>query len=286
MPELPEVETIRRDLEAHILNKKITSLEVLSPQTIRGKISDFKKPVFNNCFKRIDRVGKLLIFVLQEDQYLLTHLKMTGQFILEEKKKRLSGGHPFTNIEASLPNKFTRVVFSFSSGAKLYFNDLRRFGFMQVVDDVGLQKARARFGIEPIDHKFTLAYFKNLLKKRKTKLKALLLDQTLIAGLGNIYADEACFFAGVLPDRTARSLNDYEVRKLHAACRRVLELGIKNRGTSFSNYIDLKGQKGKHYDFLNVYGRGNKKCKKCKKHIIKKVRLVGRGTHFCPHCQV
>ena len=286
MPELPEVETIRRDLEEHILNKKITEVQVLAQKSIRGACAGFQRTLKNNHFIKIDRVGKLLIFVLPKKTHLLTHLKMTGQFILVQKTKRFSGGHPFTNIETPLPNKFTRVIFNFSNGATLYFNDLRRFGFMQIVDEIGLAKTRSRFGLEPLDTKFTLAHFATLLKNKKTRLKALLLDQTLIAGLGNIYADEACFLAGVLPGRAAESLSVKEIKKLHTACKKVLKLGIKNRGTSFSNYIDLKGQKGKHYDFLNVYGRGNKNCKKCRRQIIKKIRLVGRGTHFCPNCQV
>src|SRR3989344_1181663 len=285
MPELPEVETIRRDLTEHILNRKINEVQVLAQESIRGSYTGFQRVLKNNRFIKIDRVGKLLIFVLPKKTYLLTHLKMTGQFILVQKTKRLSGGHPFTNIEAPLPNKFTRVIFNFANGAKLYFNDLRRFGYMQIVNEAGLEKTRSRFGLEPLSTEFSLVHFANLLKNKKTKLKALLLDQTLIAGLGNIYADEACFLAGVLPGRASGSLKASEIKKLQAACIKVLKLGIKNRGTSFSNYIDLKGQKGKHYEFLNVYGRKNKNCKRCKKHTIKKIRLVGRGTHFCPACQ-
>ncbi len=285
MPELPEVETIRRDLEEHIVNKKIVGVKVLAPKTIRGATVSFQRMIKNNHFVKVDRIGKLLIFHLPKNIYLLTHLKMTGQFIFVQKTKRFSGGHPFTDLGAELPNKFTRVIFTFSNGATLYFNDLRRFGYMQLVNKEGLEKAKTKFGLEPLNKEFSLAHFATLLKNKKTKLKALLLDQSLIAGLGNIYADEACFLAGILPNRPAESLNPTEIKKMHAACKKVLELGIKNRGTSFSDYLDLKGQKGGHYDFLNVYGRANKNCKKCKKYLIKKVRLVGRGTHYCPVCQ-
>src|SRR3989344_3792005 len=193
MPELPEVETIRRDLEGKIVRKKITDVEIRAKKIVKMNLGEFVAVLKGNQFSKIDRRGKLLIFNLKtKDKFLLVHLKMTGQLINRYDHKTIAGGHNLPKNIGELPNKFTHLIFSLADGSKLFYNDMRKFGYMKIVD----QAERARiltenFGIDAIDEKFTLAVFKKILEKKKGAIaKAALLDQISIAGIGNIYADE------------------------------------------------------------------------------------------------
>ena len=214
MPELPEVETIRRGLSDKILNKKIINIEVRKPNLLRNKIIDFKTCLKQNSILSINRIGKLLIFNLADNNYLLIHLKMTGQLIYSFKNGLVAGGHQET-IADELPSKYSYIIFNFIDGSSLFFNDMRQFGYLQVVDSVGEQVSRAKFGIEPLTKNFTLKRFKGIMEHRRGVLKALLLNQQIIAGIGNIYADEICFRAKILPTRTVDSLADSEIKKLY-----------------------------------------------------------------------
>lgn len=288
MPELPEVETIRRDLEKKIAKNKIKGIEILAAKSVHNKSSEFLKVLVDNNFSHIERRGKLLMFALDKAGkygYMLVHLRMTGQLIYRHKKQLLAGGHSQTAMDTAVPNKFTRVVFTFSDGGQLFFNDLRRFGYLKLVSVEEKEKiVKNNFGIEPLTPDYTLESFSNLFKKRQTNLKALLLNQKLISGIGNIYADEACFDAHILPFRKVFTLTKEEIKKLFHTIEHVLKLSIKNRGTTFNNYVDSDGQTGSHINFLNVYGRDGEKCKRCKNIILKK-KHAGRGTHYCPKCQ-
>ena len=298
MPELPEVETIARDLSENIRHQKIISLDLLSSKSARNAASFFKNNLIGDCFKKISRRGKLLIFALQKtDKFLLIHLKMTGQLIYLNKKTKLAGGHSLNNrvnkksdtfldsVGGELPNKHTRVVIEFANGAKLFFNDLRRFGYLKIVDVNELNKIlENNYGPEPLTPEFSFKYLEELLKHRKTKIKALLLDQKLVAGLGNIYVDEALFAAGIMPERLALTLKAEEIKKLFIATNVLIKNAIKHRGTTFSNYVDSKGKRGNYSRFLKVYGRKNEKCYKCGT-LITRIKLAGRGTHYCAHCQ-
>jgi formamidopyrimidine-DNA glycosylase len=241
-----------------------------------------------NNFSHIERRGKLLMFALKKTDkfaYLLVHLKMTGQLIFKQKNKLLVGGHNVSVKDLDLPNKFTRVIFYFADGSQLFFNDMRRFGYLKLVSKEEKEKiVKNNFGIEPLTTDYTLEAFTALFKKRKTNIKALLLNQKLISGIGNIYADEVCFCARVLPFRSVQSLTKLEIKKLFSCVEHVLKIAINNRGTTFSDYVDSEGNIGKHVDFLNVYGRNREKCKRCK-HIILKKKHAGRGTHYCSSCQ-
>ena len=295
MPELPEVETIRRDLCQKILNKKIVKVNIVNPKSVRNSRRDFLSGLRGNKIKSIDRVGKLMVFCLPEKEFLLVHLKMTGQLIYKQGKKIIAGGHgepesafgrPGDKVMANLavPNKHTRVIITFADKSKLFFNDLRLFGYMKKVGRAEKDKIAAAFGIEPLTRGFSLAKFAAIFKNRKTSLKAILLNQNLIAGLGNIYVDEVCFRAGLKPNRSAGNLAKTEIAKLYQAIQFILKKAIAKRGTTFNNYIDADGNKGNFIKYLQVYGQGGAPCKKCK-NLLKKIRLSGRGTVFCEKCQ-
>lgn len=291
MPELPEVEIIRQDLRLKILNTKIVHCEIYKARSVGGEVAKFKKVLVNNEIAEIDRRGKLLIFKLKHGQTsVLVHLKMTGQLIYERDKKGrveiVAGGHKMSESDIDgLPNKHTRVAFVFSDGGELFFNDLRLFGYMKLADQDIVARALKRFGPEPFTKDFTFEYFKTIFKSRKnTNVKALLLNQELIAGLGNIYVDEACWCAGVKPARRVGKVTADEQKKLFACIPKILKEALKHRGTTFRNFLDSNGKKGNYTDFLKAYDRDGLPCKRCKT-ILKKIKVAGRGTHFCPGCQ-
>ncbi len=288
MPELPEVETVRQDLRQKILGKKITQLEMLKTKLNKKEAIEFESNITGNSFQEIERYGKLLVFVLQKSgQYMLVHLKMTGQLVYRLKDSVVMGGHSFSKIESVLPGKHTRIIFTFSDGSKLFFNDLRRFGYIKVVNNRELENILARFGMEPLKENFTLKSFSELIKKKKMVLKALLMNQALVAGIGNIYADEICFAAGILPERKTTSLTAAEIEKLYLSANKIIKKAIESRGTTFNNYVDGEGKKGSFVKFLQVYGRQGKMCLRCndEKVLVKKKKAAGRGTHFCEQCQ-
>ncbi len=315
MPELPEVETIRQDLRRKILNKKIVRVVVYNSKSVGGKNTEFVRALTGNSISEIDRRGKLLIFHLshalssraesrdpsirslgslgRDDNKLvgvLVHLKMTGQLIYERQIKNkieiVAGGHKMSERDIdALPNQWTRVAFVFQDGGEIFFNDQRIFGYMKLVSPEALEKTLTKFGPEPFPPSFTFDYFSSLFKKRaKTPIKAMLLNQELIAGLGNIYVDEACFCAGVRPTRRVGSVTTVEQKKLFTCIPKILHEALKHRGTTFRNFLDSSGKKGNYTDFLKVYDRDGQPCKKCGTTILK-TRAAGRGTHYCPQCQ-
>jgi len=282
MPELPEVETVRRDLQKHLLNKKIKSVTVLNPKTVGGKPEDFATSLQGAFLKDILRRGKLLIFKLNKPNlFLLTHLKMTGQLIYLIKNEVYAGGHG----ESDTAGKYARVIITFADQSRLFFNDLRKFGYMKLVDQEELDKFILKnYGPEPLDKDFILSDFIATLKKRRRNIKSVLLDQKIVTGLGNIYVDEVLFAAGVRPMRLASEITKLEATKIFTAIPKILNLAIKHRGTTFNNYVDGKGRKGNFSKMLKVYGRAKESCLICSNAIIK-TKIAGRGTHYCPHCQ-
>jgi formamidopyrimidine-DNA glycosylase len=293
MPELPEVETLRRDLNKRLIGLVFSKVKVFNFKNITPSTRIISKKLLGLKVKDINRRGKLLIFKLSDqDINLLVHLKMTGQLIYQDKREVLAGGHSLSDnnslldsIGGKLPNRFTRVQFNFSNKAQLFFNDLRKFGYIKLVDRKKLKDILANsFGPEPLSKEFSLEFFSKLLKNRNLSIKALLLNQMAIAGLGNIYVDESLFIAKIKPNRLSSSLKKREVENLRLAIIDILTLAIKYRGTTFSDFVDLKGQKGNFSKFLQVYGRNGEKCFKCGSNI-RKIKLAGRGTHYCPSCQ-
>lgn len=286
MPELPEVETIRQDLQKKIVNKKITQIVINKEKIVHNNSKEFVSRLKNQSIKNIERIGKLIIFKFHKTSFsLLIHLKMTGQLIYKQNQEITAGGHNYPALSKKLPNKHTHVIFKFADKSKLFFNDLRQFGYLKITDAEETKSTISKYGIEPLTKNFTLANFSQIIKNKKTKIKNFLLDQKNIAGIGNIYADEICFDAGVLPDRTLNSLKKSEIIKLFSGCQKIIKKAIKHRGTTFSDYRDTNGKKGNFLQFLQVYGRGQQLCLKCNKNTIIKKKIAGRGTHYCANCQ-
>lgn len=286
MPELPEVETVRLQLWQRLRGKTVEKVKILNQKSVKSD-KNFARKLKGLTIKDIDRVGKLLIFSFkgESDIFLLAHLKMTGQlFVTDGKGKvRAQGGHE-TPHDHTLPNRHTRVIIYFKEGATLYFNDQRIFGYLTLTDKAGAGFARARFGPEPHNGNFDFDYFWRGLERSRQNIKARLLDQTFIAGLGNIYADESLFRAGLRPARPANSLTLSEAKKLVREAAKVLKEAIAHGGTTFQSFKDSTGAKGNYTRRLKVFARHGQPCLKCG-HTITKTRVAGRGTHFCPECQ-
>ncbi|MCX5698393.1 MAG: DNA-formamidopyrimidine glycosylase [Candidatus Omnitrophica bacterium] len=265
MPELPEVETIKTDLQKIILGKKIIQVNIYNPKVIREPLpAIFKKSLEGLSIKRILRRGKLLILELSNGKFLTMHLKMTGQLVTP------GGG------------KSSRVAFVLDGGRILDFNDQRLFGELRLVSDWKKLEFVQRLGPEPFD--LTSVDFKDMLLKRKTEIKPLLLDQSFISGIGNIYAAEILFRAKINPQRLARSLVKKEQLLLYQEIQKVLKSAIKYGGSSVDDYVRVSGKNGDYARFHRVYGREGKPCFVCAS-PIKRIAQGGRGTYFCPRCQ-
>ena len=285
MPELPEVETIRRGLQAKIVNKKIIKIEIHKTKQIQGDIFEFRKKLIGNSFSKVERVGKLLIFKLKKgDDYLLVHLKMTGQLIYKHQKNIVVGGHNLP-ISQELPNKYSHIILYFSDKSILFYNDLRQFGYFKIVSHLAKEEIRKKYGLEPLSKDFIWPNFLLAINKKSSILKSVLLNQQILAGIGNIYADEICFRASVRPDRRVSTLEDQDKKKIFQACHYIMDKAVKSGGTTFSDYRTADGNGGVYVKYLKVYGRAKQLCLKCKKTEIKKQKIAGRGTHFCPTCQ-
>lgn len=286
MPELPEVETIKNDLNKKILNKKIKKVDLFFKKIIKSPFKNFISTLEGNSFKKVERRGKLLVFTLaKKNEYLTIHLRMTGQLIYKNGKEIIAGGHKTKGNIVDLPNKHTHFILHFDDGSQLFFNDLRRFAIVQIVNQKKLESILNNFGKEPLGKNFSLKIFKEIVKNKKGNIKAFLLNQKHLAGIGNIYADESLFEAGISPKRKIDSLTKREIEKLYQAIRKILRKAIQYRGTTFYTYADAHGQQGNFTKFLKVYQREGKKCLRCKKGIIQKTKIAGRGTRYCPKCQ-
>lgn len=284
MPELPEVETVRRQLTPAILDRAIERVEVLHDKITRDDPA-LPDKLTGEHFSDISRIGKLLIFHLEPSgAYLLCHLKMTGQLLFCDEGDLTGGGHTLTKSDLNLPNRHTRVIFHFTDGSQLFFNDMRLFGYFKTVDEETKQKIVDSYGIEPLTDNYTRENFEKALQNRKTTIKALLLNQTVISGLGNIYVDEACFLSGVRPERTVGKLSPSERDLLYKNCEHVIREALENKGTTFYSFTRSDGRKGNHSDHLQVFRREGQPCYTCGTPIIK-TRVAGRGTHYCPTCQ-
>ncbi len=293
MPELPEVETIRRGLMGKIVGKTIAEVEVRVPKLFQGD----RALVQGHQVKKISRRAKILAIGLDNGYNLLFHLKMTGQLIyIDRNNERFAGGHPDHNWHAKLPNSTTAIVFNFGDQTHLYFNDLRKFGWCKVLTDVQLEEIfRDSYGPEPIDivdnlvgktDEFTVEYLLSWAKKIPNRsIKQFLLDQKIIAGIGNIYADEAVFLAGIMPTRKVKEISPEEWQKLVECVKMVLENGVKYGGTTDSDYVNADGKKGGMQDYLNVYHREDLPCTNNCGGVIKRMTVGGRGTHYCENCQ-
>jgi formamidopyrimidine-DNA glycosylase len=272
MPELPEVETVRRSLAEALAGRRIAEVTRIAwERTIADPSPElFRELLHDREILGIDRRAKYLIIRLDRDESLVVHLRMTGRLTIEDDQAE--------------PDAHTHVVLRLDGGGQVFFHDTRKFGRLWLLDHEGLAVLEQRLGPEPLDQALTAEEFRTLLRRRKGRLKPLLLDQRLIAGLGNIYADEALWLARLHPLRTVPSLQDEEIDRLFDAIQSVLRSAVERRGTSFSDYRDGWGQPGDNQHFLQVYDRAGQPCSRCGAPIERTV--VGqRGTHFCPTCQ-
>jgi len=266
MPELPEVETIRRQLEKEIINKRIKEVLIKDRRLIKGVSSNvFKSKAEGAYFKKILRRGKVLILQIKKNSFIIFHLRISGWIMLSK------------NIE-----EFSRVIFKLSNNNMLEFCDQRALGEIRLVDDWHSLPIVKKMGPEPFDLK--REEFIGLFKARRTKIKPLLMDQSFLAGVGNAYAQEAVFCAGVNPQKGADSLREEELNKIYDCLIGILKESLNKKGSSLDTYRQLNGAPGGYAPLLRVYGRKDKPCFRCGYSIERKV-IGGRGTYFCPHCQ-
>lgn len=289
MPEGPEVETIRRGLELGLVGQTLAGVDVVFegsfpvPAGVRDGLLAGAK------VSHVERRGKVLMVHLDNGHALLFHLKMTGQVVLVKADgERFAGGHPTESMAARLPDRSTRVVFEFAGGDRLYFNDQRKFGWIKLVpdDEVRLDALVARMGPEVLSEGFTVTWLQAALTRHgRAPVKAVILDQSVAPGIGNIYADESLNLARVHPARLAGSLTAAEVKRLHAAMREIIGLGIEHGGTSFSHYVNSLGGEGDYLEHARVFHREGERCREHPDTLVVKTRVAGRGTYICPKCQ-
>ena len=277
MPELPEVETIRRTLAPHLAGRTFTQIEVLDPRLLRGLLTKdvFAAALMGRTATQVDRRGKYLLVRLSDQVTWVIHLRMSGR--LEWRASEMDAADV----------RFLRVRLGLDDGSVLDVIDMRRFVTLFLFGPMedGMPKGLRDLGPEALDPaSFTPRYLRERREGRTVTIKGLLLDQRVVAGLGNIYADEALHRARIHPGRQAGTLTEPEVRRLHAAIRAVLKDGIEHLGVSFSLYRDAEGRPGFMSDYLRVYGRAGKPCTTCGETIVRS-RVAGRGTALCPRCQ-
>jgi len=287
MPELPEVETVRRGLFKLIVGKKIRTVSSDTARSFPNAAHDVEQFLIGSTVKDVRRRAKVLMIDLSTNYTLVIHLKMTGQLVFVGKSKRFGAGHPNDSLVDTLPDKSTRVTFDFNDGSRLYFNDQRKFGWVRLIPtpEVPNIDFMKKVGPEPLESDFTAKQFAERFKRRaRTTIKAALLDQTVIAGVGNIYADESLWGAKIHPSRLVESITGAEFKRLYTEVRAVMNLSIEKGGSTNRNYVNAEGKKGSYMDFARVFRREGLPCPRCGTTIIK-IKVAGRGTHICPHCQ-
>ncbi len=288
MPELPEVETLVRGLRDKVVGQKINSVEPRLAKSVGGSPAAFKKAVEGAKIIGAERRGKLIVLRLDNKKTMLIHLKLTGQLIFEGKDGLTNrGGHHQKAYEAPPPNKYTHIIFNFSSGAKLYFNDLRKFGWMKIADSRGLiTRIHADIAEDPLSKDYNVDEFIKIAKRRaKSDIYSVLLDQKVISGLGNIYVNETLWLARINPQVKAVSITNSQYNRIITAAKQILKVAIKYGGTSDNTYRKLDGSKGTYGEHLKVYHREGEKCQRKDGGIITRVKKGGRSTFFCPICQ-
>ena len=287
MPELPEVETVRRGLERLIIGKTVKAVSHDTEKSFPNATADVKQFLIGATITDVRRRAKVLLIDLASDYTLVIHLKMTGQLVFVGDE-RFGAGHPSDSLIHALPDTSTRVSFEFDDGSNLFFNDQRKFGWVRLMPSVEVPNINfmQKVGPEPLDADFTWWQFAERFARRaRTNIKAALLDQTVVAGVGNIYADESLWGAKIHPKRLVSSISQAEFRRLYAELREVMNLAIEKGGSSNHTYINAEGKKGSYMDFARVFRREGLTCPRHPDVVIEKLRVAGRGTHICPVCQ-
>lgn len=318
MPELPEVETIRIGLSALLPGRRVIDVAHDWPKSFPNAESDVQRFLVGATITDIRRRAKVLIIDLDSDYSLVIHLKMTGQLVfvgksqkqkdegrMENEKgtsnlrhssftihpspntERFGAGHPTDSLVGELPDKSTRVIFTFEDGSKLFFNDQRKFGWVRLLPTIEIQELDffKKVGPEPLSETFaTDDFITRLMRREKSGIKAVLLDQTVVAGVGNIYADESLWAAKIHPLTRVMDVPKTKLRTLYTELRRILRLSIEKGGSTDRNYVNHEGKRGSYLSFAQVFRRQGQPCPRCGTIIIK-IRAAGRGTHICPRCQ-
>lgn len=287
MPELPEVETVRRGLSELIIGKVLAGATNDNPKSFPNAAADVAQFLVGASVVAIRRRAKVLMIDLSTDYSLVVHLKMTGQLVFVAKDVRFGAGHPSDSLVNALPDKSTRVTLSFQDGSQLFFNDQRKFGWVRLMPTAEISNLSfmQKVGPEPLALDFTAQQFAERFKRRgRTNIKAAILDQSVVAGVGNIYADESLWGAKIHPKRLVETITAGEFTELYTDLREVMNLSIEKGGSSNRNYVNAEGKKGSYMDFARVFRREGLPCPRCGT-TIEKLRVAGRGTHICPHCQ-
>ncbi|HEX3568602.1 MAG TPA: bifunctional DNA-formamidopyrimidine glycosylase/DNA-(apurinic or apyrimidinic site) lyase [Candidatus Saccharimonadales bacterium] len=288
MPELPEVETVRVGLNRLLPGRQVKAEWHDWPKGFPNTDADVQHFLLGAHIRDVRRRAKVLIIDLDSDYSLVIHLKMTGQLVFQSSREHFGAGHPSESLVGKLPDRSTRVVLTFTDDSKLFFNDQRKFGWMRLMPTVAVEQLDffQKVGPEPLAADFTAEDFASrLLRRPKSGVKAVLLDQTIIAGIGNIYADESLWGAKIHPGTRVQDIPKAKLKKLYESLVAILRLSIEKGGSTDRNYVDAHGKKGSYLSFANVFRREGKPCPRCGTTIIK-LRVAGRGTHICPHCQV
>jgi formamidopyrimidine-DNA glycosylase len=269
MPELPEVETVARSLRPKIIGRKIIGVRNSWPRHIdRPEYSEFSERIRGRIITNVARRGKFLLFPLDNADSLIIHLRMSGHLAV---------------IKSETPtDKHTHTIFELDNGQELQFRDTRKFGRVYLVTNQ--DEVLGKLGPEPLESEFTAEKLSEILRGRRRAVEPFLLDQTMIAGIGNIYADEALFYAGLHPQRKTDSLDTQDIKRLHEGIQHVLQLGIQREGASISTYLKPDGEKGNMQEDVMVFRRTGELCFTCGE-PIQRIVLGGRSTHFCKNCQ-
>ena len=287
MPELPEVETVRRGLSDLLPGKVVRSARAIdSPKSFPNADDDVSQFLVGAKILEVKRRAKVLLIELDSNYSLVIHLKMTGQLVFRGEQV-FGAGHPNDSLIGQLPDRSTRVVIDFNDSSHLYFNDQRKFGWVKLMPTLEVPNIdfMKKVGPEPLEADFTFQEFTDRFTRRsRTNIKAALLDQTVVAGVGNIYADESLWGARIDPRRLVASLSETDFKHLYVELRDVMNLAIEKGGSTDRNYVNAEGKRGSYMDFARVFRREGKKCLRCGD-IILKIKHAGRGTHYCQTCQ-
>lgn len=271
MPELPEVESVVSGIRPDVVGKTIEKTEILLERLIKTDLKEFKEKVTGSKITSVERRGKYILIYLDNQYILVVHLRMTGALIFFDANKEINESHG-------------RIKFILNDGSVLVYSDSRTLGTLDLIADIQEMSGLAGLGPEPLSKEFSSKYLQENIKDRRGSIKGLLLDQKIIAGLGNIYVDESLFRSGIRPDRSGMTLTKKEIEKLHKEIRAVISEALGQGGTTFRDYRNGRGESGNFQTRLKVYGQDGKDCTICN-NKVEKTRVAGRGTHFCSQCQ-
>lgn len=289
MPELPEVETVRRGLAELLPGRVVARVTVFdSPKSFPNARADVEQFLYGACVMAVRRRAKVLMIDLDTQYSLVVHLKMTGQLIFRGVQS-FAGGHPNDSLIGELPDRSTRVQIDFVDGSRLFFNDQRKFGWVKLLptDEVKNLPFMQKVGPEPLDPQTRAEDFIQRIRRRQNSMiKPAFLDQTVIAGVGNIYADEALWAAQIHPQTRVKKVNDQQLNTLFNELRQILQLSIDQGGSTDKNYVDAEGRKGNYLTFAHVFRREGQACHRHPDQEVIKLKVGGRGTHVCPVCQM